>query len=441
MFLQEPSSTGGFEFFRNRSISLSQSADSIATGKFNLQKTFSMPSGASAKSRDVECAENMYIDMMLWRHARHLLEQVRLRDFGCFSAQLGFELIGWLCRERNRVARVDDFVSALKKLHKDFLWPFPVIPVGSLSSPLKNGRCRSVLSTQLLKSQSADSLLNSDMDTALPSTATTNHTWMDGLGQSTKDMDTASSAHSNQNSPQTHDAFLSLLTNKVEEYSVGSATDLTETSSVVDGDWTMVDENSSTLSLSQAELEHISMELANKGPHKSQVQLRYLLHVFMEAGCLEWCVVIGLILRDANVIKQVISFLDCPEVPPETSQSIRNGLLAVDAWTSTDCLGYKPFINLIQPQLQQLMDSTSEQLQPEAFQPASQSCKLAASEGPGGAAAPRAEDSRGVPAPLGLALPSLEPAGVFSRPPPEDSPPEQTEEQGEEEGTYDCTLS
>lgn len=89
-----------------------------------------------------DCAENMYIDMMLWRHARHLLEQVRLRDLGCFSAQLGFELIGWLCRERNRVARVEDFVAALKKLHEDFLWPFPVIPVGSLSSPLKNGRCR-----------------------------------------------------------------------------------------------------------------------------------------------------------------------------------------------------------------------------------------------------------------------------------------------------------
>lgn len=99
-------------------------------------------------SRDVECAENMYIDMMLWRHARHLLEQVRLRDLGCFSAQLGFELIGWLCRERNRVARVDDFVLALKRLHKDFLWPFPVIPVGSLSSPLKNGRCRTGEVTQ-----------------------------------------------------------------------------------------------------------------------------------------------------------------------------------------------------------------------------------------------------------------------------------------------------
>lgn len=140
------------------------------------------------------------------------------------------------------------------------------------------------------------------MDTVPPQAALNNHAWLDRLGQGGKDMDTASSAHSNQHSPQTHDAFLSLLTNKgnklitpltysttvfsscfnilsfltplVEEYSVGSATDLTETSSVVDGDWTMVDENSSTLSLSQAELEHISMELANKGPHKSQVQLR-----------------------------------------------------------------------------------------------------------------------------------------------------------------------
>lgn len=68
----------------------------------------------------------------------------------------------------------------------------------------------------------------------------------------------------------------------------------------------------------------------------SCVSFRYLLHVFMEAGCLEWCVVIGLILRDASVIKQVIGFLDSPEVPQETVQSVRSGLLAVDAWASTD---------------------------------------------------------------------------------------------------------
>ncbi len=88
------------------------------------------------------------------------------------------------------------------------------------------------------------------------------------------------------------------------------------------------------------------------------------------------------------------------------------------------------------------MDSAAgEQVQPEAFQPSSQSAKLGGSEGLGGAVVPRPEDSRGVAAPLGLALPSLEPTGGFSRPPSEDCPPEQTEEQGEEEGAYDCTLS
>lgn len=93
-------------------------------------------------SKDSDSAENMYIDMMLWRHARRLLEEVRLKDLGCFAAQLGFELISWLCKERTRAARVDNFVIALKRLHKDFLWPLPIIPASSISSPLKNGKFR-----------------------------------------------------------------------------------------------------------------------------------------------------------------------------------------------------------------------------------------------------------------------------------------------------------
>ncbi|XP_029108602.1 guanine nucleotide exchange factor subunit RIC1 isoform X2 [Scleropages formosus] len=427
---QEASSTGGFEFFRHRSISLSQSADSLLTGKFNLQKTLSMPSGPSAKSgdrwsKDSDCTESMYIDLMLSRHARRLLEQVRLKDLGYFSAQLGFELIGWLCKERTRVARVDDFVTALKRLHEDFLWPFPVIPACSVNSPFKNGRYRTALGTQLLKSQSADSLLNSEPDSTSHQAAPRSHSWLHGLGGEQKEMDTASS-HGQQ--PQ--EAFLSPLVSKGEECSIGSATDLTETSSMVDGDWTMVDENLSTLSLSQSELEHISMELANKGPHKSQVQLRYLLHIFMEAGCLEWCVVVGLILREANVIKQVVNLLDSPDVPADMIQSVRGGLLAVDAWASSDCLGYKPFLNLIRPQLQKLVSAAVDSIQPEAFQAAGAS-KLEP-------ASPRLEDSRG-PAPPGTTLPAEAPGGLTR--PAEDHPLKEEEEKPLEEGTYDCTLS
>ncbi|PNI54568.1 RIC1 isoform 5, partial [Pan troglodytes] len=143
--------------------------------------------------------------------------------------------------------------------------------------------------------------------------------------------DTASS-----HGPQMQDAFLSPLSNKGDECSIGSATDLTESSSMVDGDWTMVDENFSTLSLTQSELEHISMELASKGPHKSQVQLRYLLHIFMEAGCLDWCIVIGLILRESSIINQILVITQSSEVDGEMLQNIKTGLHAVDRWASTD---------------------------------------------------------------------------------------------------------
>jgi hypothetical protein len=48
-------------------------------------------------------------------------------DLGHFAAHLDFQLVAWLGRERDRVARVDDFVAALKQLHLDFLWPYPVL--------------------------------------------------------------------------------------------------------------------------------------------------------------------------------------------------------------------------------------------------------------------------------------------------------------------------
>ncbi|XP_044776594.1 guanine nucleotide exchange factor subunit RIC1 isoform X2 [Neomonachus schauinslandi] len=424
---QEPSSSGGFEFFRNRSISLSQSAENVPASKFSLQKTLSMPSGPSGKrwSKDSDCAENMYIDMMLWRHARRLLEEVRLKDLGCFAAQLGFELISWLCRERTRAARVDNFVLALKRLHKDFLWPLPIIPASSLSSPFRNGKYRTV-GEQLLKAQSADPFLNLEIDAGV-SHVQRSQSWLGNIGPTHHEIDTASS-----HGPQMQDAFLSPLSNKGDECSIGSATDLTESSSVVDGDWTMVDENFSTLSLTQSELEHISMELASKGPHKSQVQLRYLLHIFMEAGCLDWCIVIGLILRESSIINQIVVLIQSSEVDGEMLQNIKTGLHAVDRWASTDCPGYKPFLNIIKPQVQKLSELTEEQVQAEAFQP------VPVGKTPEHAG-PRAEESRGS---LGHgSVPQGEVGGgsLVSR--KEEDPSRAEEDESFQDGTYDCSVS
>ncbi|XP_027565583.1 guanine nucleotide exchange factor subunit RIC1 isoform X3 [Pipra filicauda] len=427
---QEPSSSSGFEFFRHRSISLSQSAENLHS-KFNLTKTLSMPSGPSGKrwSKDSDCAENMYIDMMLWRHARRLLEEIKLKDLGCFAAQLGFELIGWLCKERARAAHVEDFVLALKKLHKDFLWPFPVIPASSINSPFKNGKYKTAIGEQLLKSQSADTFVNMEMDTGVSNTPRS-RSWLGTVSCSQREIDTVSS-----HGPHMQDAFLSPLLSKVfligDECSIGSATDLTETSSMVDGDWTMVDENFSSLSLTQSELEHLSLELASKGPHKSQVQLRYLLHIFMEAGCLDWCVVIGLILRESSVINQVFSIMQSADTDGEICQNIKTGLHAVDKWASTDCPGYKPFLNIIKPQIQKLNEIVEEQVQPEAFQPVNPS-KVPEQ------ANPRAEESR--TSSIHGTNPQCD-AGNSSASRHEEDKAKTEDEDSFQEGSYDCVVS
>ncbi|XP_014391183.1 PREDICTED: RAB6A-GEF complex partner protein 1 isoform X4 [Myotis brandtii] len=434
IILQEPSSSGGFEFFRNRSISLSQSADNVPASKFSLQKTLSMPSGPSGKrwSKDSDCAENMYIDMMLWRHARRLLEEVRLKDLGCFAAQLGFELISWLCKERARAARVDNFVIALKRLHKDFLWPLPIIPASSLSSPFKNGKLRTgsaslcQVGEQLLKSQSADRFLNLEIDAGL-SNVQRSQSWLSNIGPTHHEIDTASSQ-----GPQMQDAFLSPLSNRGDECSIGSATDLTESSSMVDGDWTVVDESFSTLSLTQSELEHISMELASKGPHKSQVQLRYLLHIFMEAGCLDWCIVIGLILRESSIINQILVIIQTTEVDGEMLQNIKTGLHAVDRWASADCPGYKPFLNIIKPQLQKLSEITEEQVHPEAFQP------VTVGKTPE-QTSPRAEESRSSSGHGSIPQGEVGGSGMVSG--KEENTTRAEEEETFQDGTYDCCVS
>lgn len=76
--------------------------------------------------------------MILQRHARRLLCAHRLVDLGYFAAHLDFHLVAWLGRERDRAARVDDFVKALKQLHEDFNWPYPV-HADLISKNLSNG--------------------------------------------------------------------------------------------------------------------------------------------------------------------------------------------------------------------------------------------------------------------------------------------------------------
>ncbi|XP_023656985.2 guanine nucleotide exchange factor subunit RIC1-like [Paramormyrops kingsleyae] len=408
---QEAGLTGGVEFFRRRHSNVSHSADSVPPGAITPQKTPRIP--CDRHSKGCGSTESVYITLILERHARRLLEEVRLKDLGCFSAHLGFELIGWLCRERSRAARLDNFVEAIKRLHQDFLWPFPISIDCSVQASLLNDSYRIGQSSQLQKSESENSLRNIQVDTVPPAVGHSNYISQDILGAEL----------------HLQDAFLSAFPHKRDESSIGSATDLTEVSSVADGDWASADEDfASTASLTHGQLEHISKDLASRGPLRSQLQLRYLLHIFMEAGCFEWCIVIGLVLQEAAVIKQVLGFLD--SVPAERVQGIRSSLLAMNAWASSDCLGYKPLLNHIWDQLQKVdvMEEPDRAEAPASSSP-SNSMELPDS---------RTEDSLGPEALLSTA-PAVPPAA-----PPaamEDPTEQQHAVLPQEEEANTCSLS
>lgn len=77
-------------------------------------------------------AEEFFIDVILQRHARRLLSARRLADLGRFAARLDFHLVTWLARERERAARIEDYVVALKAVHEDFCYPYPTLSLSAL---------------------------------------------------------------------------------------------------------------------------------------------------------------------------------------------------------------------------------------------------------------------------------------------------------------------
>merc|ERR1719510_1927225 len=104
-----------------------------------------------------------------------------------------------------------------------------------------------------------------------------------------------------------------------------------------------------------------------KGPPKSEVQLRYLLQIMMEANCLEIASLISIVLKDALALIRIVNAArTSPSSPLQTSSHVESeqqkvkvsriyqNLKALEVWAQTECVGYVPFFQAIQPQLNSL---------------------------------------------------------------------------------------
>ena len=80
---------------------------------------------------DSEIMNEAFIDVILSRHAKKLLQAGQLRKLGSFIAYLDFPMGTFLAKEKNKAGKVSDYPSALKNLHRDFEFPYPAFVPGS----------------------------------------------------------------------------------------------------------------------------------------------------------------------------------------------------------------------------------------------------------------------------------------------------------------------
>ncbi|XP_070196078.1 guanine nucleotide exchange factor subunit RIC1-like [Littorina saxatilis] len=328
------------------------------------------PQGNKGGSKQAKepTAEEVYIDMILGRHARKLLASNQLRTLGSFAANLDdFHLVSWLKRERVRSAKVEDFVVALKDLHKQFQWPLPVLSPSVLQQ-IKQTSISRLSSTPILDEElpasAEDGKPTLDVATLNSHNDGTVLTQMGMLRQRPSDINLSTST--------SDDIILKPQSNnKMEE---GSVTTLdTETSSLF-GDYEIVSDQEGGDQDLVHELEILSQEVASKGPQQSELELTYVLQIMLEAGCLEWALIVAVVLRDSLAVIRTVNTASMTDTPLDMVARMREGLSYLELWADTQCMGYKPFLHTIKGQisvLAKLVEETPPSLQLDVGAPSS----------------------------------------------------------------------
>lgn len=261
------------------------------------------------KEKETSSAEEFFIDVILQRHARRLLQDKKLEDLGFMSASLDFHLVGWLAREKDRAARIEDFVSALKQLHDDLDWPKPNLDLmldRRGSENLKSHQQESP--SYSLQSLRVDTNLgtNDSGYTSLPAFPSVDHVIQNKQNHSIK---TTAITLARQES----------IDNEAQLIPI------TDTASVASEQVSMWGEDvGNSLILPQEidqnfnkALENLAIQNSKKVSHKLEIKLRYLLQIFTEASCLEFSLLISMLLMDAASICRI------------TNTAIRTGSLAI----------------------------------------------------------------------------------------------------------------
>ncbi|CAK9803891.1 Guanine nucleotide exchange factor subunit Rich [Anthophora plagiata] len=312
-----------------------------------MRRKKSVPTSASKieKAENKEgSAEEFFIDVILQRHARRLLSAKRLADLGRFAARLDFHLVTWFARERDRAAKIDDYVTALKAVHEDFLFAYPVLSLPTLQKFRRSSltSLRSVRSVTLENPE--DEPLNSNFAVDLPDSGYTS--LPSGRPPYTTLVSPVASLETQFPAAET----------KLTANMLHDANSVLSDSSTIWRDDTESIVGTGVGTVCWVSPEPVEQtEVHNISPYapisRAEVQLRYLLQLFLEGGCLGWAAVLATVLRDAPAMARTIRAAHAPMQTFDSVINLRDGLFTLTRWSHSECLGYRPFMSSIQGQI------------------------------------------------------------------------------------------
>ncbi|XP_046389380.1 guanine nucleotide exchange factor subunit Rich [Ischnura elegans] len=371
---------GHREVMRSNSESRSVGGSSSVGGLTERIRKKSEPGGSTSRREE---DEEPYLDLVVQRHARKLLKAGRLGDLGRLSAWHAphFGLVSWLRSEKEDAARLPHPPEvALRSLHANLRWPFPNPP-----------RSPSSLSCQNLPSVmtklSGDSRSSSSGIHSLPTPADEGVSSFEVKRGSFPSMKapqllptgiTSADVLSQPRHGQVLEAqLMPHLITSPEEQSYRSEESLwwgeeggedggslwgggngrdDSCMSEVDGVEEIKCQPASSDGPSAPTAatyggKVVTTENGGESTSRTEVQLRYLHQLFVEARCLEWALVVSIALRDIGALARTVrAALKPPSLsspPPEIEAArLRDILTSLYQWSASQCLVYKPFLSL-----------------------------------------------------------------------------------------------
>lgn len=271
------------------------------------------------------------------------------------SATLDFHLVGYLTREKDRAARIEDFVTALKTLHDELDWPKPCLDLSLIQngpsphqpeSPASNVSNKSAFDiAQRTEDSGYNSLsINRLTDGAMNDRGDDSKTLIDPLIAMTIAKLEGSNDGKELSFIDTKEANLSPMNDNVSVRS-----------DHVVANWPDDGCNSLNLEIEDSfnrAMENISKNNGNskREQHKLEIKMRYLLQIFTEANCYEFSLLLSVLLLDvASVCRITNAAIRSKSLV--VCRQLRNGLKDMTRWSFNECLGYRPFMIALQPQL------------------------------------------------------------------------------------------